>query len=208
MVMIPPIVVIIIFVNPVINIMLSSAFLPAAPVLVVLTIYTFIFGLRIPYSSLISGMNRPGVAAKIGFAICGTNIILNYLFIPKWGFLSPFEIYGPTGAAIATVLSCLVGFFGMRLAAKKLTGIKLLQSHTPRHIIAGLAMGSVLYSISLLISEIHWYHLLGFAAFGLAVYLGILFLLREFKKQDFIFFLDMLHPKEMLRYIHSELKEK
>jgi len=209
MVMIPPIVVIIVFVYPVINIMLSGSFLPAASVLVTLTIYAFLFGLRMPYGSLISGINRPGITAKIGFVMCITNIVLNYLFIPKWGLLSSFGITGPTGAAIATVLSCLVGFFGLQLAAKKLTGIKLLQSHTPRHIIAGLVMGGMLYYVSkLFVPSVHWYHLLGFAGLGLAIYLGVLFVLKEFEKQDLLFFLDMMHPKKMLGYIKSELKEK
>ncbi|MHA1665338.1 MAG: flippase, partial [Candidatus Njordarchaeales archaeon] len=197
-----------VFVNSVINIMLSSAFLPAASVLITLTIYALIVGLRMPYSSLISGINRPDVAAKIGFAICVTNITLNYLFIPKWGLLSSFGINGPTGAAVATVLSSLVGFFGLRLAAKKLTGITLLQSHTPRHIIAGIIMAGVLYYIGSLLPLIRWYHLLMFAGVGLGIYLGVLFVLREFKKQDLMFFLDVLHPKEMLGYMKSELKNK
>jgi len=208
MIMIPPIVVIIVFVYPVINIMLNDSFLPAASVLVILSVYTFLFGLRMPYGSLISGINRPGVAAKIAAVICVTNIVLNYLFIPKSGLLSSFGISGPNGAAIATVLSCLVGFFGMRIAAKRLTGIKILQSHTPRHIIAGLVMGGMLYYVSkLFVPYVHWYHLLGFAGLGLAIYLGVLFVLKEFKRQDLNFFLDMLHPKEMLKYIKSELKE-
>lgn len=211
MVMIPFMVVIIIFVNPIINIMLSSAFLPAASVLITLTIYAFISGLMMPYGSLISGINRPGIAAKIGFVMCATNISLNFLFIPEWGLLSSFGINGPTGAAIATVLSALVGFFGLRIAAKKLTGIKLLQSHTPRHIIAGLVMGIMLYFLAFRTSFfpfIHWYHLLGFAGIGLAVYLVVLFILKEFKKQDLLFFLNILHPKEMFRYITTELKDK
>ena len=208
MVMIPPIVVIIIFVKPVISIMLSSAFLPAASVLITLTIFAFITSLIMPYTSLISGVNRPGIAAKIGFVMCGTNITLNYLLIPEGGLLSPFGINGPTGAAVATVLSSLVGFFGLRLAAKKLIGIKLLQSHTPCHILAGFIMTGILYYIGSLIPLVRWYHLLVFAGVGLAVYLGVLFVLKEFKKQDLIFFLDMLHPKEMLSYVKSELKEK
>jgi len=208
MMILPVVVVIITFVNPVINIMLNSAFLPAASVLVGLTIYAFITSLMVPYSSLISGINRPGVAAKVGVTMFAANILLNYLFIPADGLLSSFRINGPTGAAVATVLSGLVGFFGFRLAAKKLTGIKLLQSYTPRHIIAGLVMGFVLYCFNFLILEIHWYHLLGFAGLGLAVYLGVLFVLKEFKKQDLMFFLDMLRPKEMLSYVKSELKDK
>jgi len=208
MVMIPPIVLVIVFINPVISIMLNSAFLPAASVLVTLTIFAFIASLNMPYSSLISGINRPGIAAKIGVTICIVNITLNYLFIPENGSLSSIEINGPTGAAVASVTSSLVGFFGLRLAAKKLTGIKLVQTNTLRHILAGFIMAGILYCLNSLIPLVRWYHLLVFAGIGLAIYLAVLFVLKEFKKQDLLFFLDMLHPKEMLNYVKSELKEK
>lgn len=211
MVMIPPVVVIIVFAAPVINIMLSSAFLPATSVLIVLMIYGFISSLKMPYSSLISGVNRPGVAAKIGVVICATNIILNYLFIPQEGLLSFLGINGPTGAAVATATSAVVGFVLLRLAAKKLTKIKLIQRYTPLHMISGIVMGIILYALAFktgLFPVIGWHHFLFFAGFGLAIYLGILYILKEFDKKDFDFFIDMFRPKEMLGYIKSELKEK
>lgn len=211
MIMIPPIIVLIVFVTPVIEIMLTTAFLPATSVLITLAIYTYIFSLNRSYSSLIIGMNRPDIGAKIGIFMFATNISLNYLFIPKWGLLSSFGINGPTGAAIATLISCLVGFFGLRIAAKKLIGIKILQSHSPRHIIAGIVMGCVLYFLAFctpFFPAISWYLLLIFALLGLGIYLGILFVLKEFKKQDLDFFLNILHPKEMAKYVSSELKEK
>ena len=208
MVMIPPIVAIIVFVKPVINILLSSAFIPAYLVLVTLSIYALVVALTMPYSSLISGIDRPDIAAKIGVGICLTNITLNYLFIPRNGLLSTLRINGPTGAAVATVLSSLIGFFGLRLAAKRLTGIRLMQSRTPRHIIAGIIMAGVLYYINSLTPLVRWYHLLAFSGIGLVTYLAVLFALKEFKKQDLMFFLDMLHPKGMLSYIKSEFKEK
>ncbi|MCD4663621.1 MAG: polysaccharide biosynthesis C-terminal domain-containing protein, partial [Bacteroidales bacterium] len=208
MVLIPPIVIVILFAKPVINIMLNSAFLPASSVLIILTIYALIYGLRIPYHSLISGMNEPGIAARIGIAICATNIILNYLFIPECGLPSPFGISGPTGAAIATVLSSLVGLIGFQYTAKKLTGIRLFQSHTPRHILAGFVMAVVLYYSSFVVPVDRWYQLLGYSLYGLGIYLLVLFALKEFKKHDLNFFLNMLHPKEMFEYISSELRDK
>jgi O-antigen/teichoic acid export membrane protein len=211
MIMIPPIIVVIVLANSVINIMLDKTFLPAASVLITLAIYIFIFSINRPYESLISGINRPGISTKIGLLICFTNIPLNYLFIPENGLLSSIGINGPTGAAVATVISTLVGFFGLRYSAKKLSGIKLLQTHTPRHIIAGLIMGLVLYLLAFQITifpTIHWYHLLMFAGLGLGVYLGILYILKEFNKKDLHFYLDIIHPKEMLKYISSELREK
>ena len=211
MVIIPPIVVIIIFVRPVINIMLDSAFLPAASVLMILTIYIFIRSLNYPYEALVRGINKPTIAMNIGIVICVLNIILNFLFIPRDGLLSSIGITGPTGAAIATTISLLIGFLLLRSIIKKFVGIRLWQSHTPRHIIAGLVMGGVLYFLAYRTSffpAVHWYHLFIFAGLGLAIYLLVLLLFKEFKKQDLRFFLDILRPKEMFKYISSELKEK
>lgn len=211
MIMIPPIVVIVVLSHPVINIFLSSVFIPAASVLIVLSIYTYIFSLNRAYSSLITGMNRPGITTKIGLLICLVNIPLNFLFIPHTGLLSPLGINGPTGAAVATLCSVLVGYFGLRFSARKLSGIKPLKSHILKHIFAGLIMGAVLYLIAIksnLFPDVYWYFLLIFAAIGLAVYLGVLFLLKEFNKKDFHFFLDILHPQKMMKYVSAELKDK
>jgi O-antigen/teichoic acid export membrane protein len=210
MVIVPPMVVIILFVKPVISIMLNSAFLPAASTLIVLTIYAALTSLMAPYYSLIAGLNRPGVYAKIGLGICLINIALNFLLIPRQGLLSSIGITGPIGAAFAMVISTAVGFVWIRFSAKKLSGIHLLQTHTPRHIIAGAIMGAVLYLIAYgtgLFPLIHWYHIVLFAGIGLMMYLGVLYVLREFSKKDFHFYLDLLKPIEMFRYMSSELKE-
>jgi O-antigen/teichoic acid export membrane protein len=208
MVAIPLIAFVIIFPEPIINIVLSSAFLPAASTLTMLAIYVFIISLTRPFSSLIIGINRPDIAAKIGVGICVANIGLNYLFIPEWGLLSPLGITGPVGAATATAMSQLVGFVGLRVAAMRLTGIKLMQTNTPRHIVAGVVMGIVLYYLNSLVPLVRWYHLIGFALVGIAVYVGVLFVIREFKKRDLKFFLDLAQPVGMIEYIKSELKGK
>jgi len=217
MVLVPPVIVIIVFVYPVINIMLNSSFLPAAPVLIIMMLYLFMFSINRPYGSLIRGIDRPDLTVKIGLGSCIANIVMNLLFIPKNGLLSNLSIgqyvisiNGATGAAVATGLSTLVGFFGLRLVSKKLIGIKLFQTHTPRHIIAGLVTGGILYYLAYetsLFPTIHWYYLLMFAGLGLGIYLLVLFVLREFNKDDLKFFLDILRPREMLKYISSELKD-
>jgi O-antigen/teichoic acid export membrane protein len=211
MIIIPPIVLIIVFANPVIEIMLTKSYLPAASVMIILLIYAFIYSLKMPYTAMISGMNKPLLGAKIGAVICIVNISLNYLFIPQHGVLSIFGINGPAGAAVATVISSLVGFIGYLLAAKKLTGLKIFQNHTPRHIIAGVVMGGVLYFIAFrtaFFPEISWYHLLIFAGLGLGVYLAILYMLKEFSKNDYKFFVDLFNPLKMLKYIKFEIKDK
>ena len=208
MMTIPVIVVIILFVHPVISIMLSSAFLPAASVLIVLLLYTFVTNLILPYNSLITGMDKPRMIAKIVTCTSLLNIGLNLLFIPKGGLLSTIGINGPTGAATATLISAFVLFVWIKFSAKKLIGINLLQSHTPRQVLAGIGMGIVLYYINIVTPLYRWYHLIAFSLVGLGIYLVILFVLKEFTKRDLKFFLSLLHPKEMLNDITSELKTK
>ena len=211
MVVMPVIVVIIIFVNPVIYILLDKSFLPAAPVLLVLTIYAFLEAILRPYAAVITGIDKVKIGAKSSFFVCTTNIILNYLFIPQNGLLSYFGINGPTGAAFATVLSCTFGFIYIRIMLKRLIGLKYYQKNIPKHIFAGVIMGLILYYLSnniFIMDLLNWYHLLIYAFGGLAIYIGILFLLKEFNKKDLMFFLDIIHPKKLLSYVNSELKEK
>jgi O-antigen/teichoic acid export membrane protein len=208
MIMIPPMVAIIIFSVPLINIILTSAFLPATYILILLTITAVVSGLIMPYSSLLSGINKPSVVAKVSLLLSFSNITLNFFFIPKNGLLSSFCINGPNGAAIATIISMLIGFFGLRIAAKKIINIRLFQIHTPKHIFAGFIMGLVLLFCYRLTPDVYWFLLILYSLFGLGIYLLILYLLKEFNKKDLTFFLGMIHPKDMAIYVYSELKGK
>ncbi|MBU2565591.1 MAG: flippase [Candidatus Thermoplasmatota archaeon] len=207
MVVCPIIVFIIVFRKPVIDVALSSAFYPAAPVLVVLLIYVLIVSLSNPYALMVTGMNRPGLAAKAGFIVCVTNIVLNILFIPKNGTLSIFGINGSTGAAIATAISGFIGLIMFMFLSKRLVGIKI--SKKPLlHMSAACVMGCLLYYLSTLTAFVRWYHLVFFGIIGLVAYLGILYLFKEFTREDLNFFLDTVNPKEMAGYVKSELKRK
>ena len=196
---------------PVIKIFMSDEFLIASPILFLLAISSFIWCINGPYQSLVKGMDKPRILLKITIVTALISVALNFLIIPKDGLLSPFGIQGPTGAAVTGVLTALIWFFGLRIAAKKYAGLTILQSHTPRHIIASLGMGVVLYLLGFrtpFFSVIHWYHLIVLFGIGLIIYLGILFLLKEFDKQDFDFFVNILRPKKMLKYVKSELKDE
>lgn len=202
----PIVVVVVIFSSQIINIMLNSSFLPASTVLSLLTIYAFIASLMTPYYSLIKGCNKPIIVTVIGSIMFSTNVILNYFLIPRWGFLSSLGIYAHTAAGFATIFSGLLGLIGYRLVAKRYTGIKILQRYMPCHLLAGLIMAGVLYLLNYLIALTRWYHLIIFSGGGLLVYLGVLYLLREFKKEDLNFFLSLFHIGDMISYIKSELK--
>jgi len=211
MVIMPPVVVIIVFAKPLINVMLNSTFVHASPTLIVLTLYAILLSFMAPYYSLLIGMNKPGTYAKIGLGISIINIALDVLFIPQWGVLTPVGINGPTGAAVALVVANVVGYVWVRLSARKLTGIQVVQSHTPRHIGAGVVTGIILYFIGFqsgLFPVVRWFHLILFAMIGLVIYLAVSYLLKEFTKKDLEFFLELINPKKIYHYVTSEIKEE
>lgn len=203
----PAVAFIIVFRKSVIDIALSPSFYPAAPVLVILLIYVLIVSLKSPYIYIVTGMNRPGLAAKAGFIVCAINIVLNTLFIPKNGVLSIFGINGPTGAATATVISGFIGLVIFMFLSKRLVGIKISKKPLLHMSVAGIT-GCLLYYIIAFVPFVRWYHLIFFGLVSLAAYLGILYLLKEFTKKDLDFFLDTVNPKEMAGYVKSELKRK
>jgi len=208
MVLIPIVIIVVIFSKTIINVMLNNSFIPASSVLIALMILCFISSISVPYTCLITGINKPSIAAKIGALICFTNIGLNFLLIPKDGLLSYVGINGALAAAIATILANTIGFFGLRFYAKKLTDIHIFNKHIFLQLFAGFIMFCFLFVFNWKLYIMSWYGLFLFSFFGLIIYLSILFIIKEFRKEDFNFFLDLFHPKEMIKYVSGEIKNK
>ena len=160
-----------------------------------------------PYVSLVSGMNKPFYVAVIGVIVCGTNIILNYLIIPENGILSSFGISGPLGASYTTIISTTFAFIGFLYIARRLAGTNIYHNYIAKHIFAGFVTFISLVYFSGFIMIFRWYHLFIFFAIDLVVYVAVLYILGEFTKNDFDFFVDLMHPKKMLEYAISEIKE-
>ncbi|MCK4266703.1 MAG: polysaccharide biosynthesis protein, partial [Thermoplasmata archaeon] len=208
MVTIPLVFIIIVFTVPIIDIVLNSAFRPATLSLQVLAIYTYVLTLGMPYRFLILGMDKPALFAKVLVIGGVVNIVLNFLLIPENGLLSRFDINGPSGAAIAALISAIVLLVGFHNHSRKLMRHRLLQRKIFKHIVAGLLMGVLIWKLSTFIEPLRWFYLVGLSFAGLGIYVGILWCIREFRKADFTFFVDTINPMNMARYIKTEIKEK
>ena len=95
--------------------------------------------------------------------------------------------------------------------AWKLTKIK----GNPRVLLHVLAAGTMtamlyimLYNLNMIALIVRWYHLLGFTLLGFGIYISILFLLGEFTKEDFLFYVDTLNIRKMVQYVKEELKKR
>lgn len=193
---------------------LLSGWMPAVPLLQILPIFALLSALERPYQSQFLGMNQPKIPRNRIIIMASINIFLNIILIPTdiqmLGGI-PLAGLGARGAAIATVISYVVGLIYSRVMAWKLNNIKGTPKIIKHAIAAGIMAGIIygmLYGLNFIAYITRWYHLLIFALFGLGIYLGILFVLSEFKKEDYNFFMDTLNIKKMFKYISDELKGK
>jgi len=208
MIVFPIIVTMIVLAQPIIHILLSDKYLPAISVLQILPIFVLIEVLSRPYDNQLVGMNMPNISRNRVFIMVFINVFLNLILIPRDINSIGLKMagLGATGAAIATVVSYLVGLIYIRILAWKKTGI-IGEKRVLIHAFAAMISGSFLFYINILYIIDRWYHLLIISIFGLGIYIGILYLVKELKRDDLIFFLDTLNIKKMFEYIRDEIKK-
>ena len=209
MVTFPIVTLLIVLAYPLIHILLSDKYLPALSVLQILPIFVLLEILSRPYTQQLSGMNLPHLDRNRVVIMMVVNVFLNLILIPKDIQSLGIKLagLGAEGAAIATVIAYAIGLIYIRLVAWKLTGVKG-NYRIVFHIVAAVSTGLVLRFIKDVIYIARWYELLGVSLLGVAIYFAILFIMREFTKEDFDLFMDTLNVKKMLIYIKEEIKGK
>jgi len=209
MVTFPIVALLIVLAYPVIHILLSDKYLPALSVLQILPLFVLLEILSGPYTQQLSGMDLPHLARNRVVVMMVVNVFLNLVLIPYDIRSLGLKLagLGMEGAAIATVVSYATGLIYIRLKAWKIAETKGY-NRVVIHLFAAIIMAAFLYYMNKFFLILRWYHLLGISLLGLLVYLFILFLLKEFTKKDFEFFVDTLNIKKMFRYIKEELKYK
>ena len=213
MIVFPIIILMVVLANPIIFILLSAKYAAALPVLYLTPFFILFVIMLNPYEKQLSGMNMPKLVRNRIVIMMIINVVLNLLLVPK--DIQSIGLYnlaglGATGAAIGTVVSYFVAFIYTRYTAFRVAKIKG-NYKVIFHGIAAALMGTVVYYLTEYTDYItitRWYHLVIISLFGLTIYYGILYLLREFKKEDFYLFVDTLNIKKMYEYIAKEIKNK
>jgi len=194
--------------EPVVFILLHD-WQPTIPILQILLIFVLFAALERPYQSQFLGANKPKIVRNRIFIMVILNIILNLIFIPEDINSLGIKLLGlgARGAALATAISYGVGFTYSRIMAYKITKIKG-NYRIVFHAFAAVIMSVFLYLINKTIVINRWYYLVFFSLMGLVLYISILIIFKEFSKQDFKFFIDLLNIKKMIDYIKKEVKRK
>lgn len=205
----PVIALMIVLSHPIVKILLSNKYIEASPILQILPVFVLLEILSRPYQSQFEGMNMPQITRNRILIMMLSNVFLNAVLVPKNIKSLGLELagLGAKGAAIATVISYIIGFAYLRMQAWRITktgGNKCVVFHVISAIIMGITINYMLKYVAISV----WYELLGIALIGIAIYFGILCIIREFKKEDLHLFLDTLNVKKMLKYIKEEMKGK
>jgi O-antigen/teichoic acid export membrane protein len=197
--------------EPIADIMLSD-WLETAILIQILTFYALFLALATPYEALFNGINKPEINRNRVMIMVVCNIFLNLILIPRdIQMLGGIRLVGlgARGAAIATVVSYFISLVYTRYKYYKM----FKEKGNPRvikHAIAALVMTAIiyylLYGLEMISSITRWYVLLFFGFLGLGIYLTILVILKEFTKDDLVYYLDVLNIKKMLKYIKDEIK--
>ena len=203
----PIIAVIVIFPTERAKILLGGTFADAAEPMRYLAIATLLSMLNSVHSSQILAVNRPDTSAKLtllNFLVYGGLLLIlvpaNLIGIQMFGL-------SYTGAAIANLIAVVVIFIFTRYTVYRLTGT----SANPRlslHVIAAMASGLWLIFFSDFLTLSSWLDLVIYGLTSSLVFAAVLYILRELKREDLDYFLDILSIRKMLSYISKELRQK
>lgn len=153
-----------------IPLLFTLEYLPAATALSVLILGLLFYSLFIIFATAISGSNRPWISVLLAFGMVIVSLALNLFLVPN---------YLTLGAAVATTTAMFLGFLvsGIYVLWKFKTILNI------KSFIRILFASIVIYVIALKIQISGIYLIAGYLIL-LALYVLVLYFMREFKKQD------------------------
>jgi O-antigen/teichoic acid export membrane protein len=171
---------------------LGPAYLESATPLRWLAGWALFMTLSQPVSTrlMAEGHNRVLVVAIALNAV--SDIVLNVLFIPRWG---------PTGAAATTLVSALLGFAYLRAWSLRAHGTPLWQPGVVRTLAAAAVTGLTWWSAAQALPPSwldHAWELIVAGIAGLVMYVGLLAALREVTAEDARIVARVVHPRTWL----------
>ncbi|MCX6651914.1 MAG: flippase [Methanomassiliicoccales archaeon] len=201
----PVTVIIIFFPTETAKVMLGSNFAAAGEPIRYLAIATMLGLLNQVHSSQVLAVNRPDLSAKLTLLSFMIATPLLLVFVPA--SLFGVQLFGMsyTGAAVASMLVAAIMFVVTRYIVHRLTGT----GSNPRillHVLAAIVAGLVIYSFSGVFPLDGWLHMIIYGLVSMEAFLLTLWLMREFDRDDMLYFLDLLNVRKLWHYVKGEMK--
>lgn len=160
--------------RPVFRLFTTPAYYPGSAVIPFVAGGAFIYGLSLLAYMGLGLAKRTDIVARNYFSAAGINILLNIIFVPKFGFIA---------AAVTTTISyVLLLFMNIKSANKYLKWVVIPRSLF-NSIMASIVMGGVLFLVISIFANPLFICILGIIV-GVIVYFATLFLLKEFHPEE------------------------
>jgi O-antigen/teichoic acid export membrane protein len=185
-------------------VLLGPKYMGSADVMQILSLNVLILALGGVYSIQIVAMNRAKELVWITGVQLGLMLLLIVLLVPESFFQISMLGLKSVGTAIAVVLSTFIAVIISRMMVWRMTGLGYNRAMTLHLIAAFLSIG-VLMLIEGFYHPLRWYDMIITWMVSAGVFYAVLYLVRELKRSDVRYFLDVMNPKEMLSYLKLEL---
>ncbi len=205
----PVVAFVLVYPEGIIHVLLSDAFLPAANVLRLFVLTTYVLALTVPRGAILQGVDRADLAGRMILLGAVVTLALYPVLIPTSIFGLNLAGLGPEGAVIS-LLAGNVAAFGLAL----LYSHRIVGDRVQARILLHLAAAAAISLVFLLLvppgtgTTWQWFHLIGFSLAFLGAYVALLTAIREFRRGDLQFFRDILDPRKMAEYIQRELRKE
>jgi O-antigen/teichoic acid export membrane protein len=168
----------------------GEAYASGALALQVIMAGTIFFTVNKINHSLLLGIDKPKISAKITLTVAACNILLNFVLIPSLGIM---------GAAIATTISYLLALLLSDRAIAKHLKVKLPLWNMTKVVTAGIMFTGILIGVKELLSLHHFFEvILGLGIAGI-VYAGLLIFFKVVCVQE---------VKELVQGILTKTKQR
>jgi len=175
---VPCIVGVLILSEQLLAVIFSTEYASASIVLIILMFDKGIESVQIIFDRALRGLNNPRAASIAAFISMVSNILLNLVFVWKFGI---------EGAAVATLVSSLIGFVFYFIGLSNMIRISFPVRQLIIAVFAAVIMGSTLYILSIMLPADSPQNLALYVVSGASIYLSVTFVFPSVRRQWFTF---------------------
>lgn len=188
----------------IVSILFGVEFSQAGDTLRLLAISTLFIMINQVYITQLIATNHPGITAKISIFSFFLNVGLMLILVPHTLFGITLVGLSYVGAAIASLASNAAALIITRIFVIKLNNMTF-NKHILSHMVAGVVTGTILIILQMYIGINGFIMVVVNLLLSIILYLSILCILRELKKEDIYYILDTINYRKMKEYIVSEI---
>ncbi len=198
-----PFVVLFISLNVYIVNLFNGVFVTYSSTLAVLAVTVYFQTTLSPYQAALIARGKTHIIAVVSGATILTNIVLNFILVPKEIFGVSYLSLGVIGAAVSFLTATLLNNLFFRLIVFRMEGARASLGIT-RHIVPVAIQLASLYLILQFVQPYSIYLLAPIAATSVLIYVGVAIMMKEITWDQVWTFATYLNPLMMLRQVKEE----